>query len=94
MADLAIVGGVNVVGSFAAGGRAVVATETGADHFVVIDCAGRHGCPRNGARLMARGATVRGVQVIGGLAGKQGIVMAADTATNYLAMIDIGRRYR
>jgi hypothetical protein len=43
---------------------------------------------------MARGATVRGVQVIGGLAGKQGIVMAADTATNYLAMIDIGRRYR
>lgn len=68
MAYLAIISGVYVIGSFAGCRCTVVATETTAYDFVMIHRAGRNRGPGRRPGLMACRATIRGVNMIAGLA--------------------------
>ena len=71
-----------------------MATEAVTNNFVMIDCARCDRRPGDRPRLMARGTTISGVNVIAGFAREQCVVMTTDARANDMCMIDIRRRHR
>lgn len=89
---MAIITGVtagNMRGRFTHGGCAVVAAETGAEHFVVIGTG--DGCP--GSRAVTTVAQIRRLNVRGVFAGRCRAIVAAGTGAKHIGMTDTGDRY-
>jgi hypothetical protein len=63
MTGITGIGAVNMIGRFAAGYRAIVATGARAQHFIMIHGAGYHGRPGCRRRFMTRFANIRGRDV-------------------------------
>ena len=72
----------------ATGNGAIVTTDTGTNDLVVINCATGNRCPGCWAWFMTGIASVRGINMTGGLATGNGAIMTAGTGTNHISMVN------
>ena len=82
------VGGINVVKRLTTGCCTIVTTKAGSQNFIVINCSWCNRCPWCGWQLMTGFAHIAGIDVITGFSASRGAIMATETRTNHLIMIN------
>jgi len=91
---IARIRGIDMVGALAGRNRTIVTTDTRANDFVMVHCITRHGLPGCWARLMTRITGITGINMVGALARGDDTIMATNTGTDDLRMINGSAVYR
>jgi len=79
---------INVVRGFTGSRYAIVTAETGTNHLTMINCTTGHRNPWRWTRLMTGIAQICCIDVVHRLTAGGGSIMAADTGTNHLRMVN------
>lgn len=88
------ISGINMISALAGGYRSVMTTDTSADHLRVINIGSGHRRPWRRSRLMTGIARIGGINMVRALTRRHNAIMATDTGTDHLGMIDVGYRHR